>query len=293
MLKNFKYLMLSLSVVALFSCTTYNKEVEILEEEPEDIEIIGNGNVKGESYIIYTEGVGPSEIKHFEIKNEKNSTLKNSLQKSINASTPVYQQNKTNTKKVEKKIVLIKPVNDYSKAFHDLSEGEIKSFMDYLAQSDSEALDEGKNYESQGTKVIMENYKNLLSISSMCCSSNLTEELKNKDYDSYEINDILKKDKDYLLAQDRCILVSEEDIEQSFDDSNVIKAILKSKENCICNNKPFIRKNINNFYRVYNSDSEFYRKPLIYRYKNKNGDIIEEDVNETVLNIALTLEACP
>ena len=102
----------------------------------------------------------------------------------------------------------------------------------------------------------------------------------------------MKNDARDYFVQETCMIISEKDIKDIFKNKALANIIIRSRTNCICNNQEFLRKNINNFYKIYNEDPEFYKEVLIYRYRDKQGRIIEHDINESVLNIAITLENC-
>nr|MCR5506221.1 hypothetical protein [bacterium] len=264
MIKNFKYLLLSLSFIGLFSCASNN-----------NIDDGKNENQYTTEVAVYNEEVENTisdEEKQY-VEDLQTENLLESIENSDsnkNANVPVYQARKKNVKKVETKKILIKPVTNVTSAPYNFSDEEIKAFLEDVENKEGE--DEG--YDIKNIKVLMDNYKNILQTSSACCISNMTESFKVNGVSREDVLRILIDDRENLSAQDKCLILSEDEIFDSFGDEYIADLVVKAREVCICNNKDFLRKNLNNFYRIYNADSEFYDKSLIYRYKDKYGRIV-------------------
>ncbi len=273
MVKVLKNMILSLSVILLFSCATKEEE-----------------NNSAAKFTIVDENSVQEEVS--DIAEQKTKIVSNNMKDSIDNISNGEEITSPNSrvKKVKYTKIIVKPVKNYNRELHNLSEKEIESFLDDI--DNDEPLEDNKNYDSP-VKTLMENYRNILKTSSACCVSSISENLKMSGVPQDAIVSILSYDAANDGIADRCIVFSENDIAESFKNDNLANIVKKSRRDCICNNKDFLRKNINNFYRLYNADEEFYNKPLIYKYKDKTGDIIEDDVNEAVLNMALTLESCP
>ena len=289
-MRSLKYFVLSLSVILLFSCasskvaTVETKEEVVQENAENSADLITEEElVEEEEEETQTE----IDVSGYVASDEK-SVKKTKKNKNGNIHTPMYQR--VEKEVVETKKILIKPVTDLTNDTRNFTKEEINTFFNDIKKNN--ILDESKEYTSESVKILMENYKNILQVSSICCATNITENLKMSGLQSEEVVSILSKDAKEGFIQDRCLIASKEDIEEAFD-KNVSNMVLKAREVCICNNKDYLRKNISNFYRLYNKDPKFYEKIWIYRYKDRQGDIVEDDVNGTILNIAVTLESCP
>ncbi len=204
---------------------------------------------------------------------------------------PTYQQIERQIKKVEIKKTVIKPVLNYDKEPHNFTADEVSGFLDDI--EDTDAIEEGKDYKSKNIKHLMDNYKNILKTSSVCCVSGISEKLRTNGIRGERLLSILRNDANDYFVQDTCLIISNDDIDAVFKSKGLANIVKSTRSDCICNNSAFLRKNINNFYKIYNEDPDFYKEVLIYRYRDKQGRITEHDVNESVLNIALTLEDCP
>lgn len=287
MVKCVKYIILSLFFITLVSCATKDNS------DNSQMKLIQDRLVSDEEASVYDDETSEFNGSEKEKATEKFKKMNETLDVTGNAQSTFLRDfdTKPKIKKVERKKIIIKPVNDYNRDLHNLSDDEIEAFFEDI-ESD-ETLEESKKYDSQSIKVLMENYKNILKTSSACCASGVSENLKMDGISKDAILSILNIDAGNDGIIDRCIVFSEDDIIESFKHRDLSNTIIKSRKDCICNNKEFLRKNINNFYRLYNTDEDFYEKPLIYKYRDKTGDVIEDDVNEAVLNMALTLESCP
>ena len=289
-MKSLKYFVLSLSVILLFSCASSQQiESDSLEELTQDqnMEYVVDEIVEDDD----SEETNPEIDISGYVASDEVVSQKGRKNKVANAHTPMYQRNNKQVKFIEKKKILVKPITDLSNETHEFTTEEIKAFFKDVEEND--ILDESKDYSSESVKILMENYKNILQTSSMCCVSNIVENFKMHGLKSNEIVGILSEDIDDQSIQERCLIVSKEDIKETFEDGPIADMVTKAREVCICNNKDYLRKNIGNFYRLYNKNPDFYEKYWVYRYKDKQGNIIEDNVNETILNIAITLESCP
>ena len=284
MFKSFKYLLLSLSVVGLFSCTSYNRyentyelnEEETFDSSEEDTDIAEDTDSESvdengddtEAQEEDSSSDDEEEVKDFVAGkgDTLHQTLENNIEAEGNTGVPLYQMASRNTKKVEKKKLLIKPVMDVSSAPYNFSDEEIEEFIEDVKNYEKEE----SGYDIKNIKVLMDNYKNILQTSSACCISNMTENFKVHGIESEDILSIFRQDSEDISAQDRCMFLSENDIFNSFDGKNVSDMVVKSREICICNNKEYLRKNLDRY-----------------------GRIIEDNVNRSISNLATTLEACP
>ena len=193
--------------------------------------------------------------------------------------------------KVEVKTVLVKPVVNAMYDTQTITTADAKN----LARSikDEEVIAQSSKYKNKSIDRLMENYSNITKASSVCCVSNLAANLKKAGLKSENILDVLKYDARRFYVQDTCLILSNEDIDNVFNTNGLSTIVKDTRKSCLCANKVFMRKNIASFYKIYKQDPDFYKKALLYRYKDKQGRITEHDINETILNIADTLNECP
>lgn len=285
-----KYINLFLSILCslfLFSCASGNnlnttKTTSIQTEETiEDSSYDTEDETLEEDY--EEDDEEEEEVNVKEIAHEQ-------LPKKRLGDVPTYQQIERQIKKVEVKKIVIKPLTDMQTDPHELTKEEVEDFLANIAEAGD--IEEGKDYLNPNIKHLMDNYKNILKTSSVCCVSSIAERLKFNGVSGEQLLSILKNDARDYFVQETCMIISEKDIKDIFKNKALANIIIRSRTNCICNNQEFLRKNINNFYKIYNEDPEFYKEVLIYRYRDKQGRIIEHDINESVLNIAITLENC-
>ena len=194
------------------------------------------------------------------------------------------------TKVVDKNII-IKPVVNTNNSPANLTNKEVKSLVKKFFESD-EKLVEGRNYKDKSIKVLMENYKSILQTSYSCCVVNITEHLKANVSSDDGIIKFLQKDGSEYALQNMCVVLNDKDINDVMGNKVIKNLIKKSRNSCICNNAEFLRKNITNFYKIYNEKPELYDEVLVYRFKDKKGRIVEHDINETIVNISAILNTC-
>ena len=278
-----KYINLFLSILCcifLFSCAS-SKDIDGTQPTSIEAQEISEASQDIEDTTIEDEFEEDEDVR--EIAQEQFSKRKL-------GDVPTYQQIERQIKKVEIKKTVIKPLIDMRTDPHELTQEEVEDFLDNIEEAGE--IEEGKTYTNPNIKYLMENYKNILKTSSVCCVSSIAERLKFNGISGEQLLKILSNDAQDYFVQETCIIISEKDIKDIFKSKALANIIINSRTNCICNNKEFLRKNINNFYKIYNEDPDFYKEVLIYRYRDKQGRIIEHDINETILNIAITLESC-
>ena len=279
MKKGLKNFITSLSVILLFSCAQQEPPVDPQERLIQKA-IDSFGDVSDEE-------IGEIDVSKYDASDEK--VGKNKKNKKSNEYTPMYQRPENQVKKIETKKIVIKPVNTYTNETHNFTSDEIKSFFKDIEETSE--LEEDKEYSSKSINILMDNYRNILAASTACCDTNISESSKMHGFSEHSLNEILDDDED-LFVKDKCLVVSSDDVRDVFE-RPVSDIVLEARKSCICNNKDFLKKNISNFYRLYNKNPDFYEKTLIYRYKDKKGDIREDDVNTSIINLAVTLESCP
>ena len=194
------------------------------------------------------------------------------------------------TKVVDKNII-IKPVVNTSDAPVNLSNKEVKNLVKKFFESDKKLV-EGRNYKDKSIKVLMENYKNILQTSYSCCIVNISEELKSNLSSNEGIIRFLQIDGSEYALQNMCVVLNDKDINDVMGNKILSDTIKRTKNSCICNNAEFLRKNISNFYKIYNEKPALYDEVLVYRFKDKKGRIVEHDINETIVNISAILNSC-
>ena len=145
-------------------------------------------------------------------------------------------------------------------------------------------------------KILTANYKNILNLSSSCCVANIAEKIKlhnrNKNKISHNIIDLLTIDANTYYVQNTCLLLSDiaiNNIVKNKDLNNIFKL---TRKDCICNNQELLKENIKNFEKLYAADKNFYKTKFIYKSRDDQGRIIEQDMNETVINILDTISGC-
>ncbi len=170
MVKGIKCIILSLFFVLLASCSTRDNLNNSMNSLTQD-ELT----------------VSDEEESLLETSSADKEAEKEKLKKSIDESVVIADRSSTffknlgkefknKVKKVEHKKIIIKPVNDYNRDLHNLSDEEIETFFEDI--ENDEPIEEGKKYDSKSIKVLMENYKNILKVSSACCVSSVSENLK-------------------------------------------------------------------------------------------------------------------
>ncbi len=281
-MKNIKKLLLTICILFLYSCSSADNI------EKSDIATLNSASMRKVSTIQDTNTDSSSDDEP-DLYEEMDYTLKNLKQQK--GDIPPYQQLERQIKKVEVKKTIVKPVYNLDKQVHDFTQTEVEDFLDDI--SEQTELVEDEEYDSKTINLLMENYRNILQTSSACCVSSISEKLKENGVYGESLLHILKGDAHDYFVQDTCLIISNKEISDIFESKALAKIIKGVRKDCICNNKEYLRANINNFYRIYNEDPDFYKEVLIYRYKDKQGRITEHDVNETILNISLTLENCP
>lgn len=202
----------------------------------------------------------------------------------------LYKEVEKQVKKVELKKKVIKPVYDTENHPISLDKNQVKQVIKQIS-SNPDFVD-GVEYKDKNVKALMENYQNILKTSYSCCVVNIAEELKHRGVSKESIVQFLKFDAEEFALQNMCIVVDDSDINDVYGNKLLTEVVAKSKNSCICNNAEFLKRNIDNFYKIYNMKPELYNEVLVYRFKDKNGRIVEHDINETVLNISTILNSC-
>jgi hypothetical protein len=206
------------------------------------------------------------------------------------ASKPIYGQIDRQVRRVELKKTVVKPVVSTDLTPRILSRNELEELMKSL---DGEGdLGDGE-YADPNARVLVENYRNILKASVSCCPSVSTERMKAAGVPRPQMMRFLSVDSREYAVQNMCMIVSDRDIRDVFSNRNVVDILRRSRRDCICNNADFLKRNVDNFYNIYNIDPGFYDSALVYRFRDAEGRIIKQDILEAVINISGTLIACP
>ncbi|MDE6224014.1 MAG: hypothetical protein K2M23_00900, partial [Alphaproteobacteria bacterium] len=184
----------------------------------------------------------------------------------------------------------IKPVFNTNRNPVNLNLNEIQDVIDSI--SDEGELEDGAYYDNKTIMVLIDNYKNILKASYSCCIANIIDELKRSNVSKDSILQFLQLDANEYAFQNMCVVVNSKDVKDVYNNNVLSSIVSKVRNNCICNNADFIRKNLNNFYKLYNEKPELYDDVLVYRFKDKKGRIVEHNINETIFNITNVLNNC-
>ncbi len=191
---------------------------------------------------------------------------------------------------VEVTDVVIKPVYHYENEVHSLTDEEVHSFLKSMQYQES--LTDNRAYGDEYIAAMLDNYKMILETSSICCTSNLTETMKQKGFSSSSLVNFLVKDVSDYNMQGSCLIINNDDINDIFGKGEMAYIIQNIRKSCICSNKRMLEKTVDNFFKIYMQDPSFAKEAFIYRHKDKQGRVIEHNINETILNISETLEQC-
>ncbi|MBD5405817.1 hypothetical protein HDR59_04710 [bacterium] len=256
-------------------------------------------NVVAETSVMTTQVDGSDDIDAYEDdfmdyeddEEEKASSNDNQFTNMpVYDSKLLYKQLEKQVKKVEIKRIIVKPVFNTDRDPVDLSLEEVQDVVDNISSEDE--FEDGMEYENKSVMVLMDNYKNILKASYSCCVSNIVDELKRTDVPHDSILRYLSLDAEEYSLQNMCLVVNNSDVKDVYNSNFLTSVVSKVRNDCICNNADFIRKNLNNFYKLYNEKPELYDEVLVYRFKDKMGRIVEQNINETVLNITNVLNNC-
>lgn len=172
---------------------------------------------------------------------------------------------------------------------------EDKSKSDDLDEVEDDE-DENEKDLKNNIKILTANYKYILDLSSSCCVGNIAEKMRihnlNRNNKTQNIVDLLTIDANTYYVQNTCLLLSDIAINNIVKNKDLNKIFKETRKDCICNNQELLFKNIKNFQKLYETDKNFYKTKFIYKSKDDQGRIIEQDMNETVLNILSTLDTC-
>lgn len=202
----------------------------------------------------------------------------------------LYRELDNQIQKVEVKKVLVKPVFNTNRNPVALKLSEIQDVVDSIV--DESTFEDGVIYPDKTLMVLIDNYKNILKASYSCCVANITDELKRSNVSKDSILKFLQLDANEYAFQNMCLVVNNKDVKDVYNNFVLSSVVADVRNNCICNNADFIRKNLNNFYKLYNEKPELYDETLVYRFRDKKGRVVEQNINETVLNITDVLTNC-
>lgn len=211
--------------------------------------------------------------------------------KMYNNPKPLYQRLEKNIQVVEVERTVIKPVVNVGSFSKNLTRDEVEGVLDDLWEE--EDLEDGVEYENANVKNLIENYKNILQVSATCCVSNITDKFNSLSLPKTLLLSFLATDAEDYAMQNMCLILSDEDIADVVNVEVVAGIVKDAKRDCICNNVEFLKDNIINFYRMYDVDPEFYNEILVYRFKDIQGRVVEQDINEAVFNVSTILNTCP
>lgn len=284
---SFKRLFLFLSFIFLASCASKNnvelsvspqtQNQVIVEENLSSDEVILDDNVIQEEDLEDTVEPISKEEKFYSYQPKYEGTL-------------LFKELEKRVKKVEVKKIVVKPVVDMDNSPISLSMDEVQELVDNASLNID--LEDGVIYDDKNLMALIDNYKNILKVSYSCCVSTISQKFKDNNLPNQLLVNFLSIDADEYGLQNMCLIVDDVDVYQVYDNPNLSSIVIDSKNDCICNNADYLKKNIDNFYKIYNIASDFYNDVLIFRFKDKKGRIVEQDINESVLNIANALDKC-
>ncbi len=286
----FKKFFLISSLFILISCSSNKDTTPVVESLPKD-EVMNqqlqdaNQDVVLEDEIIYDDEELVEEIEEPVSKEEKYYSYQPKYD-----GTLLFRELEKNVKKVEVKKIVVKPVVDVDMDPVSLSMDEVKDLVDNVSLNIE--LEDGVKYDEKQLMALIENYKNILQLSYSCCVSNIVQNFKDKNISKKTLLGFLNLDAEEYGLQNMCVIVDNKDIKDVFEDDLMSLVVIEAKQDCICNNADYLRKNIDNFYKIYDLAPDFYNDVFVFRFKDKKGRIVEQDMNESVLNIAEALDKC-
>lgn len=204
---------------------------------------------------------------------------------------PIHMKLNDQIQRVVVKKTVVKPVYVPTGEPQFLTDDEIRHMLANLPSERD--IEDGVDYDEFGLGVIVGNYKGILAASASCCPFGIAGNMGQLGLSRERIVGVMDDDARKDRVQDMCMIVSESGISDSFRSSRLAGAVRNARHACICNNSAYLRESLSNFYAIYRVDKDFYKKSLVFKFRDASGNIVRHDMLDAVVNITDTLRMCP
>ncbi|MDR1476725.1 MAG: hypothetical protein LBI17_01190 [Rickettsiales bacterium] len=204
---------------------------------------------------------------------------------------PIHMKVAEQVKRVVVTKTVVKPIYFPVSDPPTLTYSEVKDMIGSMPTGRD--LKNGEDYDDFGINVVIDNYKNVLNASASCCPYRITDGMRDAGFEQDGIMEFLAHDSVDYSVQNMCMVMSDEDVGKVFSNRRLLRAVAAARRECICNNSDYLRASLANFYTIYKADKDFYKKALIFHFRDAGGKVVKQDMLDSVMNITDILRTCP
>lgn len=140
---------------------------------------------------------------------------------------------------------------------------------------------------------LLERYKILMRASKACCTEGIIHKMRLKGIKDSKIYDFLKDDANYFAVTERCMVMNNDEFEDSYSNGVTGKMAIDVRNACLCKNRQWFNTLLEPFFDVYQRAPMFEEKPFAYTYTDDMQREVTVYINEEVHNTMGLLDACP
>ena len=170
-----------------------------------------------------------------------------------------------------------------------------KTLRDSVMCDVSTAIEDNPNISANDKRMkpLLNRYNVLMRASRSCCTGGMTHKLKQAGASQGLIYKFLADDVNFSGFGSRCLVMSDEQIENTDKYEATSATVADVRNGCLCKSKGTFKALLAPFAQLYKDYPEFAKSSFEYKHYDGVGRAVTDSVNTDVQNVLSQLEMCP
>lgn len=151
----------------------------------------------------------------------------------------------------------------------------------------------GLDANSPTAAPLLNRYKLLMKSARACCSEGITYSLRKAGASDGLIYKFLSDDANFYNVGDRCLMMTDSDIESETYQDATSAMISDVRNGCLCRSRQWFKSLLAPFVDAWRQSPEFAESPFYWTYTDGVGRTVTVSINDDVQNVLDTIATCP
>ena len=140
---------------------------------------------------------------------------------------------------------------------------------------------------------LLDRYLILMKASHACCSEGIMYKMRQNGASDKAIYEFLKDDANYYAIASRCMVMNDDEFENSYSNGVTKKMAIDVRNACLCKNRQWFESLLQPYFDVYDRAPMFEERPFAYSYIDDMQRPVTVYINDEVHNTIGLIGVCP
>lgn len=140
---------------------------------------------------------------------------------------------------------------------------------------------------------LLDRYKMLMRSAKACCSEGMVYSLRKSGASDGLIYKFMSDDANFYNIGERCLMMSDEDLDIEYPDTATATVIADVRNGCICRGRQWFAAMLAPFIDAWNASPEFAQSKFLWTYTDGLGRDVTVSINDDVQRVLDQITSCP